>query len=134
MIKNWLPALLGAADRAIETIPRTCRISLNSGSSGTRPSICRASLTIVGWIIVTGVRVSTLDHEAWRNSMEVGSVVVTTSAEIQKVLNVFRRFVRKKADFDRTLCSLEDGDGLHPFFIREAELCRVSPCATRCNG
>ena len=100
-MKNDVVALAGSSPCAIETMPLTCFVSLNSGCSG-RTIFCCFS--------VSGPRRAqdpVWTDEALHDAMERGAVEHAGGGEPQEGADVLRRFVAEELDGDRAGRSFE---------------------------
>ena len=94
-MKNDVVALAGSSPRAIDRMPLTCFVSLNSGCSG-RTSFCCFSVS--GPRVVSRPR---LHHETADDAVERRPVENACRCEPEEVADVLRRLVGKKLDCDQ---------------------------------
>ena len=89
-MKNWLLALSGFCERAIEAMPRTCGSLVNSAlrSGRSDPPVAGAG------------RVAALGHEAGDHAVEDHAVVKAAVGELGDALDVAGREVGPQLDDD----------------------------------
>ena len=101
-MKNDVVALPGSSPRAIDTIPFTCFVSLNSGA-GCRTSFCCFS---VSGACARAQRAG-LNDEARRDAMKRHAVVDAGLRQAQELPDVFGRLVGEELDRDRSRARVE---------------------------
>ena len=101
-MKNDVVALAGSSPRAIETMPFTCFVSLNSGCR-LCTSFCCFSVSGAG----AARERAGLDDESWRDAMERHAVVDAGLRQPQELTDVFRRLVGEELDRDRSRAGVE---------------------------